>query len=370
MINYVGMDLHSTNTYVGILDENEKRVFKGRFPNNLSVLLEVLKPFKKSTEGVVVESTFNWYWLVDGLMEEGYKVHLAHPPACIQYSGLKYSNDKQDAFFLARLLKLNILPTGYIFPKEERQLRDLLRKRSQLVRQRTLNILSFKSLVNRNTGISLNSNNIKMIKEDDIDTMFENKNLVLSAKSNIATIKYLNGGIKKINEKVLESARLKPEYELLLTVPGIGRVLALTISLETGNIKRFDSPGNYASYCRCVGSKRISNEKKKGENNRKNGNKYLAWAFVEAANFSKRFCPYAKAFYNRKLIKANNTLAIKALAHKISRACYHIMNDKVPYDVYKIFGKPINLDKGDGSKPKKGTGLRAKAPIGRTATPN
>jgi len=105
-----------------------------------------------------------------------------------------------------------------------------------------------------------------------------------------------------------------------------------------------------------------------GENNRKSGNKYLAWAFVEAANFSKRFCPYTKAFYNRKLIKANNTLAIKALANKISRACYHIMNDKVPYDTYKIFDKLINVDKGGGSKQKKGTGLRAKAPIGRTAT--
>lgn len=299
-------------------------------------------------------------------MDNGYDVHLAHPAAFQQYNGLKYTNDTHDAFFLAKLLKLGILPEGYIFPKQERQLRDLLRKRLQLVKHRTSHILSLKSLLNRNLGISLNSNEIKKLKENDIDTMFEDEHLILSAKANITTMNYLKERIYQLNRKILKSAKLKPEFENLLTVPGIGRALALTISLETGNINRFKSVGNYVSYCRCVGSKRLSNDKSKGQNNRRNGNKYLAWAYVEAANFSKRFCPYARAYHMKKSLKTNNTVAIKALAHKIARACYYIMKDNVEYDITKIFGKPLSINKGCGSKPTGGLDNKPHLLIGKT----
>lgn len=368
MKHYVGMDLHSTNTYIGIIDDEDKRVLKGKFSNDLNVILKVLNPYKEAISGVVVESTFNWYWLVDGLMEQGYKVHLAHPAATVQYNGLKYTNDKHDAFFLAKLLLLGILPEGYIYPKEERQIRDLLRKRLMLVRQSTTHILSFKSLVNRNIGISINSNDIKKLEEDDIDSMFKNEHLILSAKANISTMNYLKDRIKHIEKIVLKETKLKPEFERLLTVPGIGKVLGLTIALETGNINRFKEPGNYASYCRCVNSKRISNEKSKGQNNRKNGNKYLSWAFIEAANKSKQFCPYAKMFIEKKVSKRNFIVAIKALAHKLARACYYIMRDNVNYDISRIFSVPKEtIKKGDGSKPAKGLDKEPKAPIGNTA---
>jgi transposase len=114
-------------------------------------------------------------------------------------------------------------------------------------------------------------------------------------------------------------------------------VLATVILLETGDITRFAEVGNYASYCRAVGSKHESNGKKKGEGNTKNGNKYLAWAFVEAANFARRFCPEARRFYERKKAKRNNVVAIKALAHKLARACYHILKEGKPFDVTRCF---------------------------------
>ena len=135
---YCGMDLHSNNTFVAISNETGKRIFQKRVPNNIRAILEYLVPFKESIGGVVVESTFNWYWLVDGLQEAGYKVHLAHPPAIVQYNGLKHQGDKHSAFFLAKLLRLNILPQGYIFPKDERHIRDLLRKRLMMVNNLSL----------------------------------------------------------------------------------------------------------------------------------------------------------------------------------------------------------------------------------------
>jgi len=336
---YAGLDLHSNNTYVGILDEKGTKVYKAKIQNHLPMILGILRPYQGSIVGAVVESTFNWYWLVDGLMEESYKVHLANPAAIKQYEGLKHTNDYYDAFYLADLLRLGLLKQGHIYPKKERAIRDLLRKRMMLMRQRTSHILSFQSLYNREKGSKFSSNQIKKLREENIEGLFADEYVSLSAKTTISLIRDLEEKIKELERVVLEPMKGLPEFVKLKTVTGIGDILAMTISLETGDIRRFPKVGNYSSYCRCVSSQRLSNEKKKGENNRKNGNKYLSWAFVEAANFSKRYCPYAKSFYNRKLAKTNNKiLAIKALAHKLARASYFVMRDRVDYDPKKAFG--------------------------------
>jgi transposase len=360
---YVGLDLHSTNTYVGVLDEQERRVVKGKFPNKIEVIQNVLEPYKDHIAGVVVESTYNWYWLVDGLMDNGYKVHLAHPAAFQQYSGLKHTGDEHDAFFLAKMLKLGILPEGHIMPREERQLRDLLRKRMKLVSQRSTHILSFKSLLSRNLGFTMPSNEVKKLEDDEMRDWFDNEHLALSARVNIASMNNLKWQINEIQNTALKAAKLKPQFEKLLSVPGIGNILAMTIAMETGDIQRFPSVGDYASYCRCVNSRRISNEKIKGSNNRKNGNKYLSYAFVEAAQKARRYCPPAQVFFMRKSIKTNKIVATKALAHKLARACFYIMRDQVEFDETKIF-KPLKVEKGCAREPKRGLGHQPQAPIG------
>jgi len=155
---YAGLDLHSRNTYIGILDEAFNRVFKKRVSNDLDQILQILKSFKKRLKGFVVESTYNWYWLVDGLMDAGYgTAHLANPASIKQYEGLKYSDDQHDAFFFTKLLILGILPEGYIYPKEHRPVRDLARKRMFLVRHKTAHILSLQSFIQRCCGIKLSA---------------------------------------------------------------------------------------------------------------------------------------------------------------------------------------------------------------------
>ena len=148
---YCGIDLHSNNSLVLVLDEKDHVVYQKRLPNDLSLIRSELSPYQSQIQGVAIESTFNWYWLVDGLMESGFKVHLVNTAAVVQYEGLKYTDDDHDARWLAHLLRLDILPTGYIYPKDKRPVRDLLRKRSQLVRYRTAQILSIQSLMSRNT---------------------------------------------------------------------------------------------------------------------------------------------------------------------------------------------------------------------------
>jgi transposase len=161
--------------------------------------------------------------------------------------------------------------------------------------------------------------------------------LVFAAKNNIVVIRCLAEIIRSTEKQVMSEVKLRKEFKPLLTITGIGDILALTIMLEVGDISRFSKVGNYCSYCRCVKSERLSNGKKKGENNRKNGNKYLSWAYVEAANFAIRFCPKAQRFYQRKKAKTNGIVAIKALSNKLARASYYIMRDQVPYDASKLF---------------------------------
>ena len=337
MGTYAGIDLHSSNNYIGIMDQDHQRLFGKRLPNSLDKILMVLQPFKSDLKGVIVESTYNWYWLVDGLQEHGHRVHLANPSAIKQYEGIKHTDDKWDSFWLAHMKHLNILPEGYIYPKEQRAVRDLLRRRLFFVRHRTSNILSLQSTITRNLGIKMSNNEIKKLDMDDACDLFDAANLVFMAQNNISTIKHLAKIIKGIEKQVKSQVQLRKEFEMLTTTPGIGLILGLTIMLEVGDIRRFAKVGNYASYCRCVGSKRISNGKKKGENNKKNGNKYLAWAYVEAAHFAKRYIPKAQRFYQQKMAKTNGAVATKALANKLARASYFIIRDQVAFDEDMLF---------------------------------
>jgi transposase len=320
-----------------LIDERDEVVYRKRLPNDLRLIIEQLSPYQSTLEGIVVESTYNWYWLVDGLMEKEHRVHLANTAAIQQYEGLKYTDDDSDARWLAHLLRLGVLPQGYIYPKEERAVRDLLRKRSQLVHQKTANLLSVQNLYTRNTGLSISANRIKKLTLEQVDGLFMMGDVGLAVKANLSVMRCLEAEIKSLEQVVKERVKLKPAFRYLLTVSGIGQTLALTIMLETGDIRRFPRVGNFASYCRCVGSEKLSNGKRKGKGNTKNGNKYLSWAFVEAANFAIRYEPLIARFYQRKKAKTHGVVAIKAVAHKLSRACYYVMRDEVPFDVGRAF---------------------------------
>ena len=337
MESYAGIDLHASNNYTAVIDDHDKRLYGKRQPNRLDVVLSALDPFKTELKGVVVESTFNWYWLVDGLMENGYKVHLANPSAIKQYEGLKHTDDKWDAFWLAHMLRLNILPEGYIYPKEERPVRDLLRRRLLFVKHRTSHILSLQSMITRNLGVRMACRGIKKLMEEDAESMFDSPYLVLAAKNNIATIQFLKKRIKVIEREIRPLIKIREEFKNLLTIPGIGDILGFTIMLEVGQLNRFPRVGDYSSYCRCVKSEKLSNGKKKGKNNKKNGNKYLSWAYIEAANFIRMHCPKAERFYQRKKAKAGGIVATKALSNKVARASYYVMRDQVPFDEDKLF---------------------------------
>lgn len=133
---------------------------------------------------------------------------------------------------------------------------------------------------------------------------------------------------------------LKPckDYQLLNSIPGVGKILASTVVLETVTIERFPGPGHYASYARCVSTERIGNGKFKGRGNKRNGTKYLAWAFLEAAHFAAIWRPDIKRFYQRWQAKRHILVAKKTVANKLARACYPMLKRQEPFDVQRAFG--------------------------------
>jgi transposase len=335
---YGGIDLPANNSVVVLLNEQDQVIYQRRFSNHLPTILEQLAPYHSDLKGVVVESTYNWYWLVDGLMEADYRGHLANPAARQQYNGRKYTEDHSDARWLAQMLRLGVLPEGYISPKAERAVRDVLRKRAHLVRQHTANVRSVQNILARNTGMRFSVKQIHKFTKPDLEGMLPEANQVLAVTSSLALLDCLRQQSKTLEQAVTQSLQHTPAYEQLLTVDGIGTILAQTIGLETGDIGRFPTVGNSASYCRGVKRTKISNGKRQGHGTVKNGTPYLEWASMEAAQFAVRFSPTVQRLYHRKQAKSQMMVARKAVAHKLARACYSLMRDLVPFEVHKAFG--------------------------------
>lgn len=348
MKTYVGIDLHSTNSYFAVVDESGNRLFHKRIKNDKETVMHLVKRIETfgTISSLVIESTYNWYWLVDLLQENGYDVKLANPSQIIQYSGKKVTTDRSDAYHLAELLRLNLIPECSIYPLEYRGIRDLLRSRGFMVEKRTSFKNSLTTKIARLTGQQLRGEAAMNLSWEELKVIIPDKNNLYEIKCLRSHILSLTNSIKQVEKVVLKQVRTNTDFKNLDTVPGIGTILALTIILETGNILRFPKSGNYTSYCRLVDSVRTSNGKIKGVNNKKNGNKYLCWAYSEAAVYSVRYYEGPRRYWQRKMNKGNNMLAYKSLAAKLSKACYYIMRDNTKFNEKKMFGYESETSRG------------------------
>jgi len=213
------------------------------------------------------------------------------------------------------------------------------------VHQRTALMVSFKSLYVRTTGRPMGLSQLKAMSVLEAVGLYEHPANQLIAQMQKEHIEQLSQSIERIEKAVLQRARALPYYQKLNTLPGVGKILGMTITMEVGEIGRFPSAGDFASYCRAVASERTSNEKFKGQNNRKCGNKYLGWAFVEAANFAKRHDLQCRRWFDRKASRTSTVIATKALACKLAKAAWHVMAGNVDYDGQRVFGRAAGSPK-------------------------
>src|SRR5262250_3142791 len=195
---YGGIDLHANNSVIVLLNEQDQVLYQQRVANHLPTILEPLAPYHSDLKGLVVESTYNWYWLVDGLMEADYRVHLANPAAIQQYSGLKHTDDHSDARWLAHLLRLGVWPEGYIYPKAERAVRDVLRKRAHVVRQHTANVLRVQHILARHTGARVSVKRMHELTQPALQSLLTEEAQVLAVTSSLAVLDCLKHQIKTL----------------------------------------------------------------------------------------------------------------------------------------------------------------------------
>jgi len=334
---YAGADLHGNNVFLSVCDHDGGNVFRKRVKTNLAAVNAALDPFWDRIKVLGVESTFNWYWFVDGLREQGRNVKLGNPAKMAQYEGIKFTNDLTDADWLAEQLRTGIFPECYIYPKETRSIRDALRRRQLFVRRRTQVLLSLGSLLERYGLQAPGAAKIEKWTVADVQATGLDEWVQLQLETLLDAVHESDRLAKKIEKQVLAFIKPTQQYLRIILVPGIGMALGMLIVLESGDFKRFPTAGDYASYCRAVKSARLSNDKKKGRNNSKNGNKYLAWAFIEAATFAARFNPRIQSWYEKKKRKSGVPKAKKALACKLSKAVWHVMNGK-DFDEKMMFG--------------------------------
>jgi transposase len=336
---YAAIDLHSSNNVLAVIDENDQVKRRCRLRNRLEDVLEELEPFRNELRAIAVESTYNWYWLVDGLRAHAYDTRLVHAAAVPQYSGLKHGDDDSDAFHLAHLLRLGILPEGYIYPVEQRGLRDLMRRRMLLVQQSTRMRQSVQSSYARLCGSRLDGKSIANLDDEQIQQSIDDPGQRLAVQSMWRVRQVLQQEIEGLERFALKQLKGSVQLRRLRTISGIGEVLSLVIVLENGAMERFADVGDYVSYCRLVDSKRLSNGKLKGHGNRKSGNAYLCWAYIEAANYAVRYDPLIRRWYDRKFQKRNKrVIAIKAVAHKLARAAFHMLRTGTDFDSARAFG--------------------------------
>lgn len=252
MALYAACDLHSNNTVLAVVDDAGALRYRQRLPNDLSLLDAALTPFREGLAGVAVESTYNAYWLIDGLQAQGYPMRMVNTLAVPQYAGLKHGDDDSDARHLAELMRLGLLPTAYIYPREQRPLRDLLRRRMLLVQQSVRLLQSVQGHWARATGQRLSANGFRHLTRQQLTETFAEPTELFAVVSLIQMWRTLQAKVAEIETWLAEDTRHRRELIALRTVPGIGSVLGLTIWLESGEIARFDAVGQYTSYCRLV----------------------------------------------------------------------------------------------------------------------
>lgn len=338
---YAGIDLHARTLYLCVLDSAGQTRVHENLPCRVDRLQQALEPF--GTDLVVAcETTFSWYWLADFCEAYGYPFVLGHALYMKAIHGGKVKNDRIDAAKIAGLLRGGVLPQAYVYPSGMRQSRDLLRRRTLLVRRRA-EAMGHVKLTNAQYLFPVTLGKLSSAaSRKNISEAFQDPSVRLNVETDITLMNHLDGQIKGLEAHLVRTAKIdNPQmFHLLRTFPGIGQVLALTIMYEVHTIDRFPSVGQFISYCRLVKCEHSSAGKRCGSGGKKIGNAYLRWAFGEAALLLIRESDQAKRFVDRMTQKHGKGKAISILSAKIARCVYHMLRRGRAFDNQRFWGEP------------------------------
>jgi len=334
---YAGVDLHARAIFVVVLDHDGRVVFAKNLPANPDAFLRAVAPFR---DGLLVacECMHCWYWLADTCRQHHISFVLGHAYSMKAVHGCKTKCDRTDAEAIARLLRGGNLPPAYAYPSERRGLRDLLRARLRLVRQRA-RLYGHVHTARRQANLPPASSDVKYRCKRaactaDIADPFVRRRV----ETHLALLEPLDTTIRRLEKEISDAAgQIFPaELAVLQSTPGVGKVLSLTILLEIDTIGRFGTRQQFCSYARLCGAVQTSDNKRAGDGNRKAGNAWLKWAFSEAAVLSAQKDEQIGALLQRLASKLGKAKAYSALAHKLGRAFYHMLHTREVFDVNRF----------------------------------
>lgn len=339
---YCGIDLHAKQSQICVIDQEGRKVLeRKRVPNQLEVILALLEPFRAGLK-VVVESTFNWYWLVDGLQDAGHDVTLAHTLGMYAITHAKVKTDRRDAFRLARLLRAGEIHAAYIHPRTSRAIRDLIRERGRVVSLRSGEYAATRMRLYQHGFLDHTRNSARSLDEEELAAILEHPAARALVEQQRQRIALYNAQVADLNRKIAEYANPCAAYQRLLGVPGLGVSLAPIVFFETGEISRFASHKHYSSYCRLVAGTCESADKRHRARGSKQGNPHLKAAFTQAAQAAQRHYPRIRRFYERQVARhpgqGAKLIATDIVAHKLAIAVYNILTKGVDYQERLIFG--------------------------------
>ena len=331
--HYCGIDLHARSLYVCILNQDGAVLLHKECSAKPEQLLSFVTPYLDDLV-VGVECMHCWYWVADFCEAHGIAFILGHALYMRAIHGGKAKNDRIDSLKIAQLMRGGNFPLAYVYPKEMRATRDLLRRRTNLVRHGA-NLKAHVANTTSQYNLPPNRVNLKNVSaREQLRHGFPDDSVQHMVNLDMAVLECYHRELSKTEWYLEQQAKQhQPVYlNLLKTVPGIGRVLALTILYEIGDIKRFETVQKFASYSRLVKCKAESAGKSYGTQGNKIGNGHLKWAFSEAAVLYLRGNPKAQRYLQRLQKRMSKAKALSALAHKLGRATFFMLKNKTVFD--------------------------------------
>ena len=339
---YCGIDLHARSLYVCILDQAGDVRLHQNIRAKPEAFLAVVAPFREDLV-VAVECMFAWYWLADLCARENIPFVLGHALYMKAIHGGKAKNDKIDSLKIAHLLRGGTLPQAYVYPAPMRSTRDLLRRRSYLVRRRA-DMIAHMENTNSQYNLPVFGKKLAYRKNRaDVAERFDDPSVktMIAMDSDLADV--YDSLLNEIELQLERTAKVHdPQaYHRLRTIPGVGKVLALTFLYEIHDITRFPRVQDFASYCRLVTPSHESAGKRVGSGGRKIGNAHLKWAFSEAAVLMMRELSEAKRLVEKLRGKYGKGKALSIFAHKIARTVYFMLKRNEAFDVKRFFATTV-----------------------------
>lgn len=331
-----GIDLHARSMYVCVLDEHDQVVLHRDFATDPAALLDALAPFRDDLV-LGVECLFSWYWVADLCSREDIPFVLGHALYMGAIHGSKSKNDRIDALKIAKLLRGGMFPMAYVYPRAMRATRDLLRRRLHLVRHRA-RLMAHVQNTHHQYNLSTPGRIAYKCNREGIGPGFADPSAKASVRLDLSLIDVYDDRIRELELFLVQRAKEHDGtvFQRLRSVPGIGKILAMTILYEVHDISRFPRVQDFASYARLVKGVKSSAGKRKGTGGAKMGNVHLKWAFSEAAVLFLAKCEQGKVLKARLDKKHGKAKALSILAHKIGRAVYHMLSRETAFDLKRF----------------------------------